>query len=216
MPDLTAWAVDLVAGFVGGHGLWALGLLMALESMCIPVPSEVVMLFGGFLAGTGELRFAAVVGVGLVANVAGACASYALGRSKGRAWLLRARWLHVGEDRLDTVTGWFDRHGAWAVLVARSVPVVRAFISLPAGMAGMPFGRFVLVTTLGSTPWVLGFAAAGWAAGENWEAVSDWLHVVDWLLLAALVAGAVWLVVRVRRAARDHGDDPDRQGARGR
>ena len=175
---------------------------MALESACIPVPSEAIMLYGGFLVSRGEESLVLMVGAGVAGNVIGSMLAYWAGRAKGREWVLRWHWLHVTPKRLDNADRWFQRYGAWAVLVSRCLPIIRTFISLPAGIARMPFWRFTILTLVGCIPWVLMLTLAGRAVGDNWEDLQKQLHVVDYALVLAIIAGAVWLVVRQRRRRR--------------
>ena len=199
MPDITAPLVNFATYQIGSYGLLAVLLLMILESACIPVPSEAIMLYGGFLVSRGEESLVLMVGAGVAGNVIGSVLAYWAGRAKGREWVLRWHWLHVTPKRLDNADRWFQRYGAWAVLVSRCLPIIRTFISLPAGIARMPFWRFTILTLVGCIPWVLMLTLAGRAVGDNWEDLQKQLHVVDYALVLAIIAGAVWLVVRQRR-----------------
>lgn len=205
MPDITAPMVDAAVRLIGDYGVWAVLALMILESACIPVPSEAIMLFGGFLVSTGQQDLLPIVAAGVVGNVIGSWAAYWLGVTKGREWLLRFHWLHVTPRKLDAADRWFDRYGAWAVLVSRCLPIIRTFISLPAGVARMPFWRFTLLTLLGSVPWVLALTLAGRAVGDNWEDLRQTLHYVDYLLILAILGGVGWWLVRRRRQRRELG-----------
>jgi membrane protein DedA with SNARE-associated domain len=200
MPELTAPIVNFSVEQVGAYGLAAIFVLMVLESACIPVPSEAIMLYGGFLVSAGEQEFVPVVVAGVAGNVVGSLLAYWLGAAKGREWLLRMRWLHVSERHLTQADRWFERYGNWAVFLSRMLPIVRTFISLPAGIARMPLGRFTLLTTLGCIPWVTALTLAGMAVGSQWEDLQHKLHLFDYLLLALIVvAGAWWLIRRRRR-----------------
>ena len=135
--------------------------------------------------------------------------------------MLRWHWLHITPKRLDNADRWFQRNGDWAVLLSRCIPIVRTFISLPAGIARMPFWRFTILTLLGCIPWVLALTLGGRAVGDNWDHLQKQLHVVDYALILAIVAGGVWLVVRHRRRRRQAGtgispaaasDDPPAAG----
>jgi membrane protein DedA with SNARE-associated domain len=174
-------------------------LLMVLESACIPVPSEAIMLYGGFLVARGDQNIALMIGAGVLGNLVGSWIAYGVGRYRGRDWALRLRWLHVTERRLDAADRWFERWGSWAVLVSRCLPLIRTFISLPAGVARMPFARFSLLTLIGCIPWVTGLALAGRAVGENWDDLQTQLHYVDYALVLAVIAGIVYLVLQRRR-----------------
>jgi membrane protein DedA with SNARE-associated domain len=199
MPELTAPIVNFSVEQVGAYGLAAIFILMILESACIPVPSEAIMLYGGFLVSLGEQEFVPVVVAGVAGNVVGSLLAYWLGAAKGREWLLRIRWLHVTERHLDHADRWFAKYGSWAVFLSRMMPIIRTFISLPAGIARMPLGRFTLLTTLGCIPWVTALTLAGMAVGSQWEDLQHKLHLIDYLLVVVILAGGAWLLIRRRR-----------------
>ena len=211
--------------FIVTYGYVAIFALMLLESACIPVPSELIMTFGGALAagavpGT-QLNLAGVIVAGVAGNVAGRYVAWAVGRYGGQAALRRwGRRLRVRDHDLDRATRWFDRYGPRAVLIGRLLPVVRTFISLPAGIAGMDPVRFGIYTTLGCIPWTAALAYAGYLVGANWHSIVDGFrgptYVIAGLVVVAL-ALAVWRYLRGRRAepaqARPAGTDP--AGGRG-
>jgi membrane protein DedA with SNARE-associated domain len=202
MPDLTAPIVNFATDQVGSYGLLAVFLLMILESACIPVPSEAIMLYGGFLVSQGDESLVLMVGAGVLGNVIGSWIAYGVGRYKGREWALRWHWLHITPKRLDSADRWFARYGDWAVLISRCLPIIRTFISLPAGIARMPFWRFTLFTLIGCIPWVLMLTLAGRAVGDNWEELQKQLHYFDYALIVLILGGVAWLVVRHRRRRR--------------
>ena len=199
MPDITAPLVNFATDVVGSYGAWAVFLLMILESACIPVPSEAIMVFGGFLAGQGKVAFWAVVVAGVGGNLVGSWIAYWVGATKGREWALRWHWLHITPARLDAADRWFVKYGDWAVLISRCLPIIRTFISLPAGVARMPFWRFSVLTLIGCIPWCLLLAYAGLAVGDNWETLQKQLHWFDYAVAAAILVALVWLAVRYRR-----------------
>jgi membrane protein DedA with SNARE-associated domain len=199
MPDITAPLVNFATDVVGSYGAWAVFILMILESACIPVPSEAIMVFGGFLAGQGKVGFWAVVIAGVGGNLVGSWIAYWVGATKGREWALKWHWLHITPQRLDAADRWFERYGDWAVLISRCLPIIRTFISLPAGVARMPFWRFSVLTLIGCIPWCLLLAYAGLAVGDNWETLQKQLHWFDYAVAAAIVVGLVWLFIRYRR-----------------
>jgi len=193
---LADWATTVV----GDLGLPGIFVLMTLESACIPVPSEPTMLFAGFNVDEGTYSFLAVVSVAVAANVVGSWIAYAVGRF-GRYELVHehGKWLHITPERLAQADRWFERYGGAAVFFSRMLPIVRTFISLPAGVAKMPFGRFTLYTVLGCIPWMAGLTFIGMVVGENWEAWKEKLHYLDYLVLAVIVVGGIWLFLRWRR-----------------
>lgn len=199
MPDITAPIVNFATETVGAYGVWAVFLLMVLESACIPVPSEAIMVFGGFLAGQGKVSFIAVVAAGVAGNVVGSWIAWWVGREKGRDWALRWRWLHITPERLDAADRWFEKYGSWAVLISRCLPIIRTFISLPAGVARMPFWKFTTLTVIGCIPWCLLLAYAGMAVGDNWESLQKQLHWFDYAVAVMILGGIVWMFIRYRR-----------------
>lgn len=203
MPDITAPIVNFATDQVGAYGVLAVFLLMILESACIPVPSEAIMIYGGFLVSQGDESLFWIVAAGVAGNVIGSWIAYSVGRYRGREWALRWHWLHITPKRLDTADHWFGRYGSWAVLISRCLPIIRTFISLPAGIARMPFWRFTTLTLVGCIPWVLLLALAGRKVGDNWEDLQHNLHYFDYALVLAIIVGVVYLVVRQRRRRRD-------------
>ena len=186
----------------------ALGLpgvfgLMLLESACIPIPSEATMLFAGFNVSRGEYSLFAAVAVGSVANLVGSWVAYWLGHV-GRVDLLEKHGakLHVKRSHLEWADRWFERYGDATVFFSRMLPIIRTFISLPAGVAKMPFWRFSVLTLAGCVPWVLMLTFIGRQAGDRWESWKDSLHYVDYAVVAAVVLGAAYLVLRARRGRR--------------
>ncbi len=180
---VVGFLVDLVA--VGGYlGVFA---LMALESALIPVPSEAVMPFAGFLVSRGVFGFWEAVAAGSLGNLAGSLAAYALGARYGRPLLERyGRYLLIGEEELSRVEEFFARHGDAAVFFGRLLPAVRTVISFPAGMARVPLARFSLLTFAGSVPWNAALTYAGVVLGENWVLVEEMGGYLDVAVLAVL------------------------------
>jgi membrane protein DedA with SNARE-associated domain len=207
LASITDSLVELAVDTVDAMGLAGVFVLMLAESACIPIPSEATMLFAGFNVSNGEYSLAAAVAVGSFANLVGSWLAYWLGYA-GRVDVLEkhGRKLHIKKSHLDWADRWFERHGDATVFFARMVPIVRTFISLPAGVARMPFVRFSVLTLLGCVPWVLMLTLIGREAGDNWEKWKDNLHYVDYTVIALIVIGVVYLVVRARRRRKAGGD----------
>ena len=161
------------------------------------------MLFAGFRVAEGEYSLLAAVLVGSLANLVGSWLAYALGYF-GRVDILEkhAGKLHIKKSHLEWADRWFERHGDATVFFTRMLPIVRTFISLPAGVARMPFWRFTVFTLLGCIPWVLLLTFIGKQAGDNWASWKDSLHYVDYAVAAAIMIGVVWLIVCNRRRAQ--------------
>jgi membrane protein DedA with SNARE-associated domain len=190
---------------------------MLLESACIPVPSEATMLFAGFNVSRGEYSLFAATMVGSVANLVGSWIAWWIGKI-GRVDILEkhGKKLHIKKSHLQWADRWFEKHGDATVFFTRMLPIIRTFISLPAGVAGMPFWRFSLLTILGCIPWVLMLTFIGQQAGDNWESWKDNLHYVDYAVAACIVIGVAYLIVRNRRRKRDSeagGGDPATESA---
>ncbi len=199
--SITEPIVDAATDFIDSVGTVGVFLLMTLESACIPVPSEAIMLFAGFNVSEGEMTLFGIVLAGVLGNVVGSWIAYAVGYY-GRLELLdRNRLIHVNRSHLEWADRWFEKHGDVTVFVCRMVPIVRTFISLPAGVARMPFWRFTLLTFAGCVPWVLALALVGRAVGDNWNQWQDKLHYLDYAVLAAIVIGVAYLLIRRRRSA---------------
>ncbi len=193
--------------FIATYGYAAIFVLMVAESACIPVPSELIMTFGGALAagavpGT-SLNLVAVIIAGVAGNVAGSYIAWAAGRYGGQPALRRwGRRLRLEHD-LDRANRWFARYGPRAVLIGRVLPVVRTFISLPAGIAGMEPVRFGIYTTIGCIPWTAGLAYAGYAVGANWQSIVNGFHgptYIAAILIVIALAIAIWRYARRRKA----------------
>ena len=195
---LVQFAVDVVDK-LGLPGVFA---LMVAESACIPIPSEATMLFAGFNVAEGEYSLLVVTAVGVAANVVGSWIAYGIGYF-GRVDLIEkhGRKVFIKPHHLATADRWFEKYGDATVFFSRMLPIIRTFISLPAGVAKMPFWRFTTFTALGCIPWVFMLTFVGKEAGDNWEKWKDKLHYVDYAVAAAIVLGIIWLVVRRRRAA---------------
>jgi len=192
---------------ISQYGYLAVFLLMLAESACIPIPSEVIMMFGGALA-AGAVAGAhplliGIVAAGVLGNVAGSYISWAVGKYAGQAAIRRwGRRIGIREHEIDRASAWFERHGPVAVLLGRIVPVIRTFISLPAGFADMPAGSFGLFTTLGCVPWTSALAIAGYALGANWQNVANDFHGPTYVIAGIVVVGLVAAVIMGRRRRR--------------
>jgi membrane protein DedA with SNARE-associated domain len=207
LASISESVVNETSHFVRDGGLPGIFLLMALGSACIPIPSEVVMLFAGFAvadpgrsASQHHLTLVGIVLAGLIGTMVGSWVAYGVGRG-GRLELLERHGgkIHMGPSQIERADRWFTRHGQAAVLFGRLVPVVRAFVSLPAGIARMPLGRFTVYSLIGSLPWVLGLAVVGNAVGGEWTNVRKAFEYVDYAVVALVVVGLAYVWMRRRR-----------------
>jgi membrane protein DedA with SNARE-associated domain len=206
LASVTETVVNVAWHFVRDAGLPGIFVLMALSSACIPIPSEVVMLFAGFVVADPaqshshhHLTMTTIVLAGLLGTMAGSWIAYAVGRG-GRLELLERHGakLHMGPAQIERADRWFARYGEPAVLWGRIVPLVRAFVSLPAGVARMPFWRFTVLSLIGSTPWVIALAFAGYEVGGEWTHIREGFQYVDYAVLALVVFGIAYIGLRRR------------------
>lgn len=200
LASITESLANFATDVVDKIGLAGVFVLMTLESACIPIPSEATMLFTGFNVARGEYSLIAATLVGTSANLVGSWIAYGVGYF-GRIELVERHGgkLHISPKHLATADRWFARHGEATVFFTRMMPIIRTFISLPAGVARMHFMRFSIFTFLGSLPWVFALAFIGKQAGAQWEDWKNRLHYVDYAFAAAIVVALVYYGVRWRR-----------------
>lgn len=207
---LTSGLVELAVRIIDKLGYAGVFVLMTLESMVAPVPSEGVMPFAGFLAFHGELAFWPVVAVATAGSLLGSWISYEMGKYLGRPVVIKwGRYVFLSERDLDWAERFFHRAGGeWAIFIGRFVPVVRHVISLPAGLAKMPLVPFFIATGLGAFGWNLILTYAGFKLAENWERIKEWMEPVDYAILALMAIAAVvfvwlhWRRFKQERASR--------------
>jgi membrane protein DedA with SNARE-associated domain len=200
--------VEIATDVIDALGLPGVFLLMALESACIPVPSEAIMLFAGFNVSEGDMTLFGIVVAGVLGNIVGSWAAYAAGYYGRLELLERHHVIHVNPKHLAWADRWFERYGDVTVFVTRMLPIIRTFISLPAGVARMPFWRFTVLTAAGCVPWVLMLGIVGREVGDRWEEWRDYLHYGDYVVLAAIVGLVAYLLIK-RRRSRDGPDAPE-------
>lgn len=205
---LTALAA-IITGVITAGGYPGLALLMAIESACVPLPSEVIMPFAGYLVANGRFTLIGAATAGALGCNLGSIVAYEVGKRGGRPLAERwGRWLLIGPDELDRADRFFTRFGGAAVLIGRLLPVVRSFIAFPAGVARMRLVPFHVYTFLGSWPWCFGLAWVGMTLGDRWNSdprLKAWFHRADAAIAAVLVLGIAWFVWhRVRGVRRAH------------
>ena len=218
VASILSELTDAVTSAIGDYGLYAIFLLMLVDAV-FPAASEVVMVYGGALAAgafanqdvvlfgkTIDENWAAYVAVALAGTLGytvGAILGWAIGLFGGRPYLERhGRWLHLDEEKLDRAERWFERWEDWAVFLGRLTPVIRSFVSIPAGVMEVPFVRYTVLTLAGSAIWCFAFAGVGFALGASWEDFHHAFRYVDYLVAAAVVAAVIWLGWRFVRKRR--------------
>ena len=200
---ILAWLSSIIISVISSTGYLGIFFLMALESACVPVPSEVIMPFSGFLVWEGRFELWQVVIWGALGNLAGSIAAYAVGAWGGRRLIVKyGKYLLISGHDLDLADNWFAKYGQATVFFSRLLPVVRTFISLPAGIARMDFKKFCVYTLAGSLPWSFFLAYAGLIAGENWDGLKVYFHKFDLLIGILLVLGIIWWVRRHIRSVQ--------------
>jgi len=199
LAALAAWITSVIAA--GGY--FGIAALMAIESACLPLPSEVIMPFAGYLVSKGQLNLWLVATAGAIGCNIGSIAAYEVGRHGGRTLVAKyGRYILVSVDDLDRSERFFAKYGGIAVLVARLLPVVRSFIAVPAGIARMPLARFHLYTFAGSWPWCFALAWVGMKLGHAWDSdphLKAIMHKADAAIVVAGVAGVAWFVWHRKR-----------------
>jgi membrane protein DedA with SNARE-associated domain len=218
VASILSEITDAITAAIGDYGLYAVFVLMLVDAV-LPAASEVVMVYGGALASgafvgqdvvlfgrtieEGPPAYLAVALAGTIGYTIGAVGGWAIGLYGGRPYLERhGRWLHLNEAKLERAERWFERWGDRAVFFGRLTPVVRSFVSVPAGVFEAKLGRYTLLTLFGSAIWCFAFAGAGYAAGESWEDFHHAFRYFDYLVAAAIVAAVAFLVIRHLRRRR--------------
>lgn len=206
---------EAVTGVIGDYGLYAVFLLMFVDAI-LPAASEIVMVYGGAVAAGAfagsdvtvfgaEIEstgwaYVAIALAGTIGYTLGSILGWAIGRYGGRPYLEKhGRWLHVTPEKLDKADAWFERYGDATVFVSRMLPVVRSFVSIPAGIGEMPLVRYTVLTFAGTIPWCFGLAAVGLALGSQWEEFHESFRYADYAIVALVVAGIVALAYRTHR-----------------
>lgn len=227
---VLASVTSSTTGWIAENGLYAVFALMLLDAL-FPAGGELVMLYAGVLAagavaghsvslfgatlGSGAESYVALALAGTLGYLLGACVGWELGRRGGRALIVRhGRWLHLGEANLVRAEAWFERYGRAAVLLGRVTPVVRSFISIPAGTLATPLGAYVALTAIGSAIWCFAFAAGGWALGGRWKEFHDASRYADYVVIAVGVVFAALIVMHLVRSHSKGGSAPHGEAER--
>ncbi len=204
ITKILSFLASIIISIISATGHSGVFLLMTLESCGVPAPSEVIMPFGGFLVATGRLNFWLVVLMGTLGNLVGSLIAYTIGLKGGRPLIERyGKYILISHHDLDKADGWFARYGDFAVFAGRLLPVVRTYISFPAGIAKMNVKKFSLYTTLGALPWCILFTWLGVKLQNHWELIHTKLHFLNYVVAGAIICAAAWYVwqhLKKRRA----------------
>lgn len=205
LEPVGAFVINVISTF----GYWGIVVCMAIESACIPLPSEIIMPFSGYLVSTGRFDLWLAGLAGAFGCLVGSIVAYAVGYWGGRPFVERyGKWVLISSRELEWADRWFAKYGGAAVFFSRLLPIIRTFISLPAGIARMPFIRFCVYSFVGSFPWCLGLAYVGFVMGENWTALREHFHKFDIVIAVVLIAGfAVWVYIHFKHIRRNKGKE---------
>lgn len=194
---LISSLASLIISIISDSGYFGVFVLMVLESACIPIPSEIIMPFSGFLAASGQFSLWLVVLAGAVGNLFGSIVAYLVGLYDGRPLVEKyGKYILISHRDLHRADRWFVKHGEGTVFFSRLLPVVRTFISLPAGIARMKFKKFCFYTLVGCLPWSFILAYSGLKMGENWEGLRTYFDKFNYLIAGLIVLGIIWWVWR--------------------
>lgn len=199
MSRFLEWLATVATDVIEALGYPGVALLIFLENLFPPIPSEAILPLAGFLAGQGRMLLPAIIVAATIGAAAGALVLYGLGAWFGDRrlrWLVNryGKWLALSEADLDLANGWFDRHGGKAVLLCRLLPIMRSIISIPAGLRQMSLPVFVLYTAIGSGLWNSVLVIGGWWLGENWEAVGDYVSYLEYPVIIAVLLAVAWYI----------------------
>ncbi|MBC7101291.1 DedA family protein [Methanothermobacter tenebrarum] len=194
MFSIVEYLSNIVIGFIQETGYFGVFICMVLESACIPLPSEVIMPFSGYVAWKGAMSILGVTFIGALGNLIGSWIAYLVGFYGGRPFLEKyGRYILITEKKLEMAEEWFAKYGHEAVLISRVLPVIRTFISLPAGIAKMDLKRFTIYTFIGSVPWCFALTYIGYNLGPNWSTVESIFHLLDYAVIIGLALLIVYL-----------------------
>lgn len=207
LQNISVAVAGFIVATISAGGYFGIVALMAIESACIPLPSEIIMPFSGYLASTGRFNLFLVATAGAIGCNVGSTIAYAVGRYGGRPLVERwGAYILISRRDLAATDRFFARYGNITVLVGRLLPVIRTFIAFPAGIAHLPQLKFQIYTFAGSWPWCFALAYIGYKLGQNWDSdprLHNILRRFDWMIVAVIVAGVVWYVWRHLRHARN-------------
>jgi membrane protein DedA with SNARE-associated domain len=193
--NILAWLAALVIKIISGSGYLGIIGLMALESACIPIPSEVIMPFAGYLASTGRFSIILIIILGTFGNLVGSIVAYAAGFYGGRPFIEKyGKYILIKKKELDNADNFFQKYGNLSVFFSRLLPIIRTFISLPAGIAKMPFWRFSFYTFIGSLFWSGMLAYLGIFLGSKWQIIEVYFRKIDWLVGILFILGIIYFV----------------------
>lgn len=200
MIGIVEYVSNLIVSLISATGYSGVFFAMALESACIPFPSEIIMPFSGFAVSEGKMTLLGITLAGALGNLFGSVIAYFVGLKGGRPFLENyGRYILISHKKLDLTDEWFQKYGDKAVLSSRVLPVLRTYISLPAGVARMGFKKFSFFTFVGSLPWCLALGYVGVLLGPRWDSLRGWFHLMDAVVVLAIIGAAIYILRGYRR-----------------
>jgi len=194
---IIAAITGFIINSISALGYWGVGMMMAVESACIPLPSEVIMPFAGYLVFSGRFSLWGVAVAGALGCLVGSVAAYGVGIYGGRGFIEKyGKYILISHHDLAVADNFFNKYGSIAIFFSRLLPVVRTFISLPAGIAKMNFNKFIIYTFVGSLPWCLALAYLGQKLGEHWDILGVYFREFDVAIVAIIIIFIVWYIWR--------------------
>ncbi len=199
MISILDYVSQIAINLIEYLGYWGVFLGMTIESACIPLPSEVIMPFAGFVVSEGKMTLLGITIAGVLGNLVGSWIAYFVGLKGGRPFLEKyGKYVLISHRKLDMAHTWFERYGHEAVFISRMLPVIRTFISLPAGIAEMDFKKFTVYTILGCIPWVIFLGYIGVQLGPHWEQIRSYFHILDIFVGIGIVAVIIYIIYHYR------------------
>ena len=200
MVSIVEFVSNVAINIISSLGYWGVFIAMTLESACIPIPSEAIMPFAGFVVSEGKMTLLGITIVGALGNLVGSLISYYVGLKGGRPLLERyGKYILISHNELDRADHWFEKYGPEAVFISRFLPGIRTFISLPAGIAEMDIKKFVVYTLAGSLPWAFVLGYAGIILGVHWDTIKNYFHILDIIVVIGVIVGIIYIVYEYRK-----------------
>lgn len=197
ITNILAWLVSLIITIISVSGYLGITALMLLESACLPIPSEIIMPFSGYLVTTGRFSLLLVIIFGTIGNLVGSIIAYGVGVYGGRPFIEKyGKYILIKREELDKAQRFFDKYGNSSIFFSRLLPIIRTFISLPAGIAKMRFWRFCIYTLIGSLFWSALLAYLGIFLGENWKSIEIYFRKFDWLIIILLIILVIYFIYK--------------------
>jgi membrane protein DedA with SNARE-associated domain len=199
MISLVGYVSDFAINLIGNLGYWGVFIGMTLESACIPIPSEIIMPFSGFVVwqGSTNMTLIGITVVGAFGNLVGSLIAYFVGLMGGRPLLEKyGKYLLITQSKLELADKWFYKYGGEAVLISRFLPIIRTFISLPAGIARMDLKKFILYTFIGSLPWSFALGYIGTQLGPNWGVIQGYFHILDIIVEIGILGIIAYIIYK--------------------